>query len=189
VRSASGWTFDVYGLAKGPVDDAYDDRRRLTQGKVRINTGVAQFELTFVTHWLRGEDFNDVKARVLQLAADRIGDLYDSLLQHAEMLESMATLGPDDPSWSIGVATNDNVGVSANLPAEVWAEVDRGLHPLQAARVWRGMSVDALAASAGLAAEAITAFETRRTKPDVDHLMALARPLRVRFHLLADEED
>jgi hypothetical protein len=175
-------------MARGPIDPDYTDKRRLTSATVELRTGLTEsLKLQFATHWLRGETDNDVKARFLRLAAHRIGDLYEQLVENAELLEDLSTLDPDDPAWSNSAATNDNGRLDANLPQAVWMEVDGGKHPLQAVREWRSVSLDQLAADTGIALEVLQAHEARRARASVDDLILLGRRLRVQFHLLDDE--
>lgn len=64
------------------------------------------------------------------------------------------------------------------IPGEVvFAETLDGRHPVTAWRVHRGLTVHALAAAAGLASDAVAAFEAGATSPTAETLRALSQAL------------
>lgn len=183
-----GFGFRVGHFKKGPIDSQYKDARRLVSAKVEIAFGlVDRFELSFSTHWLRGETSNDVQARFIRFAAIRVGKLFDGMLEHADLLERLGDLDPDDPAWAASAGANDDCAFSRNLPPKVWNRIDQGGHPITAVREWRGLSVDQLARKAKLPAIRLSAWEQGRAEIEFEQALTLARALGVAVHLLEPE--
>lgn len=183
-----GFRFQVGHFKKGPIDPQYKDGRRLVSAKVEIAFGLAdRLELSFSTHWLRGETSNDVQARFIRFAAIRVGKLFNGMLEHADLLERLGDLDPDDPAWAASAGANDNCAFARNLPSKVWRRIDQGAHPITAVREWRELSVAQLAREAKLPVTHLSAWEQGRVEIGHEQTLALARALRVAVHLLQPE--
>lgn len=78
--------------------------------------------------------------------------------------------------------------MTGNIPPAVVAQIREGTHPVQALRAWKGLSLGALANSAGLGPDVLTEIEEGReaTAGETD---AIAGALGVKPRDLVNRQD
>jgi transcriptional regulator with XRE-family HTH domain len=74
-----------------------------------------------------------------------------------------------------------------DIPPAVWAAIDSGLEPVQAFRLAKGLSVQALADRTGIAADRIAAFEAGRGRLQWIDFKVIGKALAVPPELLQND--
>ncbi len=90
---------------------------------------------------------------------------------------------PDPTRWRPETSPAEFQEIEPDLLAAI---VEHGLHPVQAFRFWRGLSLRKLAERSGVAADTIARNEAGRGELSTDELEAVAAALNVPARLLLE---